>query len=48
MMFETNYEEDEKPTGKNCPKCSYPTVYELDTELCYNCGWCKAEDEKKD
>lgn len=37
----------EIPTGRECPRCGYPTVYELGTEVCYNCGWCVDDEEDK-
>lgn len=38
-------EDDEQLAGYTCPKCGYPVVIEYGLELCYCCGWTKAEEE---
>lgn len=40
----TNNEDDEHPTGNNCPVCGYPTVLEYGLEVCYKCGWSEGDE----
>lgn len=39
-------DDDEYLTGRECPHCNLPTVYEFGIEVCYYCGWTEEEDNE--